>query len=167
MTPPPLGPGAPPAYQGHHRSSRGTTELPRDTTFLSGPPQACQEHHRPSRGTNQRHHGSVRGTTVLPGAPTVQRGTTSLKKSEKRNILKKGTTEIKRPKSVTVIHDSPLRVFFWIRPWLRRLEILGFFQPSLFLLSLAFQRTAVFHFRGLVWGYSYTHYPYGWGRKWE
>ena len=76
---PPLGPGAPPAYQGHHRPSRGprpsrgTTEPPRYTTYLSEPPQACQEHHRPSRGTSQRpvqrHHGPARDITRLSGAP--------------------------------------------------------------------------------------------------
>ena len=74
---PPLGdwgttglPGAPPAYQGHHRPSRGITCLvgaPQvfqgtPHMYLSGPPQACQEYHRPSRTP-------VTGTTGLPGAP--------------------------------------------------------------------------------------------------
>ena len=49
---------------GHHRPSRGTIELPRDTTYLSGPPQAYQEHHPPSRGTSQRHHGPARAPPV-------------------------------------------------------------------------------------------------------
>ena len=68
------GTSAPQACQGHHRLVRGTTELPSDTTYLSGAPQACQEHHRPSMGTSQRHHGTVGGTTGLSGASPVQQG---------------------------------------------------------------------------------------------
>ena len=73
----PLGPGAPQACQGDHRTSKGhqilvraTTGLPRSTTGLagapvrgttglSGAPQACQGHHdRP-----------VKDITVLSGTP--------------------------------------------------------------------------------------------------
>ena len=56
--PPPPPPGFF-SHEGNHRFSRGTTELPRDTTYLSGAPQACQEHHQPSRSTSQRHHLST------------------------------------------------------------------------------------------------------------
>ena len=61
-------PGVPPAYQGHHRPSRGTTELPRDTTCLSGPPQACQA------STTSLAGAPVRGTTGLPGGPQACQG---------------------------------------------------------------------------------------------
>ena len=95
--PPPWGPGAPRACQGHHRPARGTTGLSgapqghhrssRSTTSLSGAPQARQRYHksasaqghqRPSRGTTglpgarwacQGHDGPVRGTAGLSGAP--------------------------------------------------------------------------------------------------
>ena len=78
MTPHPLGPEAPPAYQGHHRPSRGTTELPRDTTYLSELPQACQEHHQPSRAP-------VRGTMGLQGAPQACQG---------HQLSSRGTTDL-------------------------------------------------------------------------
>ena len=88
-------PGAPPAYQGRHRPSRGTTELPRDTTYLSRPPQACQEHHRLVRGTTclagapqacQRHHRVVRGTTV------PSRGTSAPQACQGHHRPVRGTT---------------------------------------------------------------------------
>ena len=91
-------PGGPPAYQGHHRPSRGTTELPRDITYLSAPPQACQEHHRPSRGTSQGHHLSSRGTTrlrhhgVVRGTTVPSRGTSAPQACQRHHRLIRGTT---------------------------------------------------------------------------
>ena len=101
MTPPPWGPGAPQACQGHHRPIRGTTGLTgapqtrqghhrpsKGTTGLSGAPQACQEHHRPSKSTTglpgapqtyqEGHQRPARGTTGLSGHLRLVRGTTVL-----------------------------------------------------------------------------------------
>ena len=109
--PPPWGlgttglPGAPPAYQGYHRPSMGTTELPRDTTYLSGPPQACQEHHRPSRGTTGLPGAlqACQGTTCLAGAPQacqrhygVVRGTTVPSRGTSDQEPVRGTTDLSR-----------------------------------------------------------------------
>ena len=56
---PPWGPGAPQAYQGHHRPIRGTTDL-------TGAPQTWQGHHRPVRS---RHvHGSESWIYDLSGS---------------------------------------------------------------------------------------------------
>ena len=113
----PLGPGPPQACQGHHRPSRGTTELRRDTTGLPGAPQVCQGHHLSSRGTRgitgllgapqslpgaPVHHRPVRGTTGLAqnfqGTRILVRGTTGLPKRKKKKSLEKKTENRAPPK---------------------------------------------------------------------
>ena len=94
--PPPLGPEATQACQGHHRLIRGTTGLAgalqnfQETPYiyLSGPPQACQGHHLSSRGTTnlQRYHGVVRGTTV------PSRGISAPQDCQGHHRLIRGTT---------------------------------------------------------------------------